>query len=165
MEVSLRPWKLDDLDELVALANNKNVAQYMADVFPHPYSVENGKTFITFATSNPNSKIFAIIVNGKPVGSIGLHLQTDILRKNAEIGYWLGEAYWSKGIIKKAIPQMVDFGFKNLDIVRIFARIYGTNLPSQKAIEKSGFKLEGRYEKTIFKNNEYLDELIYAIRK
>ncbi|MDF2453868.1 MAG: family N-acetyltransferase, partial [Bacteroidota bacterium] len=67
MEVSLRPWKLDDLDELVALANNKNVAQFMADVFPHPYSIENGKTFIAFATSNPTSKIFAIIVNNKPV--------------------------------------------------------------------------------------------------
>lgn len=165
MEVSLRPWKLDDLDELVSLANNKNVAQFMADVFPHPYSVENGKTFIAFATSNPNSKIFAIIANGKPVGSIGLHLQSDILRKNAEIGYWLGEAFWGKGIITKAIPQMVDYGFKNMDIVRIFARIYGTNLPSQNAITKSGFKQEARFEKTIFKNNEFLDELIYAIRK
>ncbi|MDF2451762.1 MAG: N-acetyltransferase, partial [Bacteroidota bacterium] len=70
-----------------------------------------------------------------------------------------------RGIIKKAIPQIVDYGFKNMDIVRIFARIYGTNLPSQKAVEKSGFKLEGRFEKTIFKNNEFLDELIYAIRK
>lgn len=165
MEITLRPWHLDDLNHLVELANNKNIARFMADVFPHPYTIENGKTFIGFATSNPNSKIFAIIVEGKPVGSIGLHLQTDILRKNAEIGYWLGEEYWGKGLIKHAIEQIVDYGFKNMDIVRIFARVYGTNIASQRVLEKVGFKLEGKYEKTIFKNNEFLDELIYAIRK
>lgn len=165
MQITLRPWHINDADELAKIANNKNIAQFMADVFPHPYSSENAKTFIAFATSNPNSKIFAIIVDEKPVGSIGLHLQTDILRKNAEIGYWLGEQYWGKGIITQAIPQMIDYGFKNMDIVRIFARIFGTNKASQKVVEKCGFTLEGRYEKTIFKNDEYLDELIYAIRK
>jgi RimJ/RimL family protein N-acetyltransferase len=99
------------------------------------------------------------------VGSIGLHLQTDILRKNAEIGYWLAEDYWGKGIVTDAIHQIVKYGFENLDIVRIFARIYGTNIPSQKVVEKCGFKLEGKYDKTLFKNGEFLDELIYAIRK
>lgn len=165
MEITLRPWHLDDANDLVDLANNKNIAQFMADVFPHPYTIENGKTFIAFATSNPNSKIFAIINDGKPVGSIGLHLQTDILRKNAEIGYWLGEQHWRKGIITQAIPQMIDYGFKNMDIVRIFARIMGNNKASQKVVEKCGFKLEGKYDKTLYKNEEYLDELIYAIRK
>lgn len=165
MDITLRPWHINDADELANIANNKNIAQFMADVFPNPYSVENAKTFIAFATLNPNSKIFAIEMNGKPIGSIGLHLQTDILRKNAEIGYWLGEAYWGKGIIAKAIPQIIDYGYKNMDIVRIFARIFGTNIASQKVVEKCGFILEGKYEKTIFKNGEYLDELIYAIRK
>lgn len=142
MEITLRPWHIDDVNDLVALANNQNIAQYMADVFPHPYTIENGKTFIAFTSNNPNSKIFAIIVDGKPAGSIGLHLQTDILRKNAEIGYWLGESYWNKGIITKVIPQMIEYGFKNLDIVRIFARIFGTNIASQKVVEKCGFVLE-----------------------
>ena len=165
MKIELRPWQINDANDLAILANNKNIAQFMADVFPHPYSIENAKTFIAFATSSPTSKIFAIIVDGKPAGSIGLHLQTDILKKNAEIGYWLGEDHWRKGIITKAIPQIIDYGFKHMDIVRIFARIYGTNIPSQKVVEKCGFKLEGKYEKTIFKNNGFLDELIYAIRK
>lgn len=165
MEITLRPWHINDATDLAELANNKNIAQFMADVFPHPYSIENAKTFIAFATSNPSSKIFAIIVDGKPAGSIGLHLQTDILRKNAEIRYWLGEAYWGKGIITKVIPQMIDYGFKNMDIVRIFARIFETNKASQKVVEKCGFKLEGKYDKTLYKNGEYLDELIYAIRK
>lgn len=165
MEITLRSWHINDVDDLVASANNKNIAQFMADVFPHPYTIENGKTFIMFATTNPNSKIFAIIVDGKPAGSIGLHLQTDILRKNAEIGYWLGEPFWGKGIITKVIPQVLDYGFKNMDIVRVFARIMGNNIASQKVVQKCGFVLEGKYEKTIFKNNEFLDELIYAVRK
>ncbi len=165
MEIALRPWHIDDANELAVIANNKHIAQYMADVFPHPYTIENAKTFIAMATNNPNSKIFAITIDGKPAGSIGLHLQTDILRKNAEIGYWLGEPYWNKGIITKAIPQMIDYGFKHMDIVRIFARIFGTNIASQKVVEKCGFTLEGKYDKTLFKNGEYLDELIYAIRK
>ena len=165
MQITLRPWHINDLDVLVAIANNKNIAQYMADVFPHPYSHEKGKSFIDFATTNASACIFAITINNKPVGSIGLHLQSDILRKNAEIGYWLAESYWGKGITPNAINQIIKYGFEKLDIVRIFARIYGTNIPSQKVVEKCGFKLEGKYEKTIFKNNEFLDELIYAIRK
>lgn len=165
MQISLRPWHIGDLDVLVSLANNKNIAQYMADVFPYPYTTENGKTFIDFANSKNNSSIFAIVVNNEIVGSIGLHMQTDILRKNAEIGYWLAEKYWGKGIMTKVIEQSVNYGFTNLDIVRIFARIYGTNKASQKVIEKANFKLEAKFEKTIFKNNEFLDELIYAIRK
>ncbi|MES2761188.1 MAG: GNAT family protein [Bacteroidota bacterium] len=165
MEIILRRWHIDDLDTLVAIANNKNIAQYMADVFPHPYTHEKGRTFIEFATTNSTANIFAITIDGKPVGSIGLHLQADILRKNAEIGYWLAEAYWGKGVMPQAIDQIVELGFNTMDVVRIFARIYGSNIPSQKVIEKANFKLEGRFEKTIFKNNEFLDELIYAIRK
>lgn len=165
MKVVLRTWHIDDLETLVSIANNANIAKYMADVFPYPYTHEKGKSFIEFATSNSSASIFAITIDNKPVGSIGLHLQSDILRKNAEIGYWLSEEHWGKGIISNAIQQIVPYGFENLDIVRIFARIYGTNIPSQKVVEKCGFKLEGRFEKTIFKNNEFLDELIYSIRK
>jgi ribosomal-protein-alanine N-acetyltransferase len=165
LEIKLRPWHIDDLETLVSIANNQNIAKYMADVFPYPYTQEKGKSFIEFATSSPTACIFSITIDNKPVGSVGLHLQTDILRKNAEIGYWLAEDYWGKGIVTNAIKQIVKYGFENLDIVRIFARIYGTNIPSQKVVEKCGFKLEGKYDKTLFKNGEFLDELIYAIRK
>lgn len=165
MQVKLRPWTINDLDVLVKLANNKNIAQYMADVFPHPYTIETGKKFIEFATTVSTSKIFAITFNSNIVGSIGLHLQNDILKKNAEIGYWLAEEYWGKGIMNEAINQIVNYGFKELDIVRIFARIYGINKASQKVIQKSNFKLEATFEKTIYKNDVFLDELIFAIRK
>ncbi|MDB5263882.1 MAG: family N-acetyltransferase, partial [Adhaeribacter sp.] len=114
--------------------------------------------------SNP-SKIFAIEVNGEAAGGIGVHPQTDIQRKNAELGYWLAEPYWGKGIITKAIRQMVDFAFQHPDIERIFARPFGTNLASQRVLEKAGFILEARLHKTFFKNGIYEDELIYARRR
>ena len=129
-------------------------------------SVDKGfKTTEAKLQSAIGTKKFVIIFDSKLVGSISLHLQTDILRKNAEIGYWLGEQHWGKGIITQAVPQMIDYGFKNMDIVRIFARIFGTNKASQKVVEKCGFILEGKYEKTIFKNNEFIDELIDTVRK
>lgn len=163
--VSLRPWSNEDLHELVRLANNAHIARFMADVFPHPYNEQHGKTFIELANGKQPASVFAIIVDNKPVGSVGLHAQADIMRKNYEIGYWLGEEHWGKGIAVEAIRQIVEYGFGALDCTRIFARIFGNNLASQKAIAKAGFRLEARFEQTIFKNDAFVDELIYAIRK
>jgi RimJ/RimL family protein N-acetyltransferase len=165
MQFQLRPFTIEDLDSLVKFANNFKIAKNLMDVFPHPYSVEDGKAFIERSSKNSPQTIFAIEVNGEAAGAIGLHPQFDVYRKNAELGYWLAEPYWGKGIITKAIIQTVDYGFSNLDITRIFARPFGHNMASQKALEKAGFILEARLEKTIFKNGEYTDELIYAVRR
>ncbi|MBA2612620.1 MAG: GNAT family N-acetyltransferase [Bacteroidetes bacterium] len=165
MNFTLRPWTIDDLESLIKNGNNKEIAKNMTNKFPHPYTEENGRSFIEFATTSTSSCVFAIDVNEKAVGGIGLHLQDDIHCRNAELGYWLGEAFWGKGIITKAITQMVDHGFKSFEIDRIFARPFGINLASQKVLEKAGFKLEARFEKVLFKNGEYLDEMVYAIRR
>ncbi len=165
MEYKLRPWTINDLESLVKYANNQNIAKNLTDRFPHPYTLENGKAFIEMATQNIPTSIFAIEINGQASGGIGLHFQQDIQRKNAELGYWLAEPFWGNGIITKAIKEITDYGFKTFDITRIYARPYGTNIASQKVLEKVGYKLEGRFEKTLYKNNEFLDELIYAIRK
>lgn len=165
MNFTLRPWNINDLDSLVKNANNPNIAKFMTDGFPHPYTKEKGISFIEMATKDNPIHIFAIDVDGKAVGGIGIHPQQDIMKKNAELGYWLGEAYWGKGIVSEAIKQMIDFAFTTYVINRVFARPFGTNLASQKVLEKCGFKLEARFEKVIFKNGEYLDELVYAIRK
>ena len=117
------------------------------------------------ATQSSPSTIFAIEVNGEAAGAIGVHPQKDIYCKNMEMGYWLAEPYWGNGIISKAISEMVDYAFKNFDVYRIYARPFGYNIASQKALEKAGFVLEARLEKTIFKNGEYVDELIYATRR
>ena len=156
---------MEDLDSLVKFANNLQVSKNMSDRFPHPYSTENGKIFIESASNDFPFNIFAIDIEGEASGGIGLHLQSDIQCKNAELGYWLAEPYWGKGIITKAVRQMVDYGFKTWEISRIFARPFGTNTGSQKVLEKAGFKLEARFERTFFKNGEYFDELVYAVRR
>ena len=165
MDFILRPWQESDLESLVQHANNFNVAKFMTDGFPFPYNYENGKAFIAFATKDKPIHIFAIVVDEKAVGGIGVHQQTDIMRKNAELGYWLGEVYWRHGIISRAIPQVLKFAFETYDITRVYARPFGTNIGSQKVLEKLGFTLEARIKNNIFKNGEFEDELIYGFRK
>ncbi|MFZ1703250.1 MAG: GNAT family protein [Saprospiraceae bacterium] len=165
MSLILRPWKMSDLDSLISNANNPLIAQFMTDQFPFPYTQANGKKFIKYASTADPIHIFAIEVDSYAVGGIGIHPGQDIMRKNAELGYWLGEEYWGKGIISQAVNQMVTFAFKTFDIDRVFARPFGTNMASQKVLEKNGFILEGRFNDVIFKNGEYLDELIYAVRR
>lgn len=165
MNFKLRPWNINDLDSLVKNANNPNIAKFMTDGFPHPYTKEKGIAFIEMATKDNPIHIFAIEIDGKAVGGIGIHPQQDIMKKNAELGYWLGEEYWGKGIVSRAIKQVIDFAFATYEINRVFARPFGTNIASQKVLEKCGFKLEARFEKVILKNGEYFDELVYAFRK
>ena len=164
MNINLRPWKLSDIEDLVENANNSNVAQFLTNAFPHPYTRENAESFIKMTLEQNPIQIMAIVFEEKIVGSIGLHKQADIMMKNMELGYFVGEAFWGKGIATEAVKKMTEYGFKNFDIVRIFARPFGSNIPSQKVLEKAGYKLEARIEKNIYKNNEFLDELIYAFR-
>lgn len=165
MEFKLRAWNTNDIDSLVENANNPEIARYMTDAFPHPYTRDAGLRFIEFATKDMPVHIFAIEVDGKAVGGIGIHPQSDIMRMNAELGYWLGEKFWGNGILPRAIPQIIKFAFDNYDISRIYARPFGNNIRSQKVLEKSGFVLEARIERNIIKNGEVLDELIYAYRR
>jgi [ribosomal protein S5]-alanine N-acetyltransferase len=165
MNFKLRQWEINDLQSLMKHANNWNVVKYMTEKFPFPYNEAAGKAYIDYAKTVNNATIFAIDVNGRAVGSIGVFLQEDVMRKNAELGYWLGEEYWGQGIITSVIKDVVIFAFANYDIDRVFARPFGINLASQRVLEKAGFTLEGEFETILFKNGEYFDELVYAIRR
>lgn len=165
MKFQIRPWTLSDLDNLVRHANNWNIAKNMTDKFPFPYSESNGRSFIEYATKDDPIHIFAIVVEGEAAGGIGIHPQEDIHRKNAELGYWLAEPFWGQGIVSNAIKQAIDFAFTTYDIDRVFARPFGTNLASQRVLEKNHFILEAKFDKALIKNGELLDELIYAIRR
>ena len=165
MEYKLRPWKMSDLESLVKNANNWEIAKYLTDKFPYPYTKESGVKFIEFASSAKPIHVFAIEIQGEACGGIGIHPQDDIQIKNAELGYWLAEPFWGNGIVTKAIKEMVEFGFNTFKINRIFARPFGSNIGSQRVLEKTGFVLEGKFENTIWKKGRYEDELIYAIRR
>ena len=162
MEMKLRKWNESDLDNLVNYANNLNIAKWLTNGFPYPYTYEDGKAYLSMIANDNPTKVFAIEVNEKAVGSIGIFPQTDIHEKSAEMGYWLAEEYWGKGIMTKAIPEIISYGFRTFDIVRIFARPFSTNLKSQRVLEKAGFTFEAKLKKALFKNGEFMDELIYA---
>ncbi len=165
MEFILRPWTALDLGNLVRYADNAKIAANMTNKFIHPYTIEQGKNFIDFASQTTPCRIFAIAVGEEAIGAAGIHPQADIFCKNAELAYWIGEPFWGKGIATKVVTEMVEYGFKTWDLDRIFARPFGTNIASQRVLEKAGFTLEGKFENTIFKNGNYTDELVYAIRK
>jgi [ribosomal protein S5]-alanine N-acetyltransferase len=165
MNFKLRPWTINDIDSLASCANNYNISKFLRDAFPYPYNADDAKTFIELSTNDTPVHNFTIDIDGLASGGIGVHPQLDIHRKNAELGYWLAEPFWGHGIITKAIGEMVNFAFNTYDINRVFANSFGSNPASQRVLEKNGFKLEGRFEKTIFKNGELIDELIYALRR
>lgn len=165
MNIALRPWLMDDLDTLVRYADNFKIAENLTDTFPHPYFEENGRAYIAMTEQHRPTQIFAITLDIELVGSIGIFPQHDIFKKNAEMGYWLAEPFWGKGIMPVAVRLMVEYGFKTWDLNRIFARPFGRNIGSQRVLEKAGFTLEARFEKTIFKNGVFEDELVYALRK
>lgn len=162
MEFKLRKWKYTDLNNLVEHANNINIAKWLTDQFPYPYTIESGKSFLQMIQNDNPTKVFAIEVAGKAVGSIGIFPQSDIHQKSAEIGYWLSEKYWKNGIMPRAVQEILKYGFETFDIVRIYARPFSTNVGSHKVLERAGLKLEAIHKKALFKNNEFMDEYIYV---
>lgn len=162
MEFILRKWVDSDLESLVEQANNFNIAKNLTNQFPFPYTLENGRKFLNQIRYDHPTKVFAIVVEEKAVGAIGIFPQSDIHEKSAEIGYWLSEKYWGKGIMSQAIIKMVAYGFETFDIVRVFARPFSSNIGSQKVLEKAGFQLEARLKNALYKNKELLDEFIYV---
>ncbi len=165
IEIKLRIWKMVDLESLVRCANNKTIWDNLTDAFPHPYTREAGLNYIEKASKEYPVKIFAIEFQNEVVGSIGIFPDTDVYRKNAAIAYWVAEPFWGKGIATEAIRRMVKYGFATFDITRIYAKPFGKNGASHKVLEKTGFLLEGILNGTVFKNDEFLDEFIYAIRR
>jgi RimJ/RimL family protein N-acetyltransferase len=165
MEITLRAWNESDIGFLVTYANNKNIAANMTDSFPYPYERVNAENFIRFANQDEPTRIFAIEADGVLCGGIGLHPQSDIQFRNLELGYWLAEPFWGKGIATAAIKKVLPIGFAREGITRIFARPFGRNIGSQKALEKAGFKLEATLKNALFKWGKFEDELIYSIQK
>ncbi|MFN8713822.1 MAG: GNAT family N-acetyltransferase [Bacteroidota bacterium] len=164
-DFALRPWFETDLDNVVKYANNPNISNNHTNMFPYPYARADAEKFYAHVSKAEPANILAIVNNNEFIGSIGLHFQGDIFFRNAEMGYWIAEPFWGRGIATAAIQQMVDYGFRTFEITRIFARPFGSNIGSQRALEKAGFVLEARLAGTICKNGRIEDELIYAVRK
>jgi RimJ/RimL family protein N-acetyltransferase len=162
MIITIRQWREDDLQKLVLYANNINVWNNLRNYFPSPYTDEDAKDWLTkMATSRPIVNL-AIDVDGEAVGGIGLILNSDVYIYSAEIGYWIGEPFWNKGIGTEAIRQMIEYCYYYFDIVRIYAEVFETNKASMRALEKNGFYLEGVRRKAVFKNSVLMDDYIWV---
>lgn len=160
--VSLR--SLDAADNLVVatLANNRRIWDNITDIMPHPYSLTDADDFISMALTSDTEKIFAVDYNGELTGVTGLRLQRDVFRLTAEIGYWLGEPFWNKGIATRAVKLATHYGITRLGLVRIFANVYDFNKSSQRVLEKAGYIFEGIARKAIIKNGVIIDDYRYA---
>lgn len=162
--IMLRPWRETDTPSLLKYANNKKIADNLTDRFPHPFLKANAEWFLNWANTCSPPQILAIDLDGEAIGSIGLHPLEDVFRLNCELGYWVAEPFWGKGIATQAIGLMVEYAKANFSFSRLFARPYGSNIGSQKALVKAGFVLEARFEKTLIKNDRLEDELVYGLK-
>jgi ribosomal-protein-alanine N-acetyltransferase len=162
VDVQLRKFNQGDVEKLIYMANNSSVSVNLRDSFPSPYSRDDAESFIESANSHKPITTFAIDYEGQYVGNIGLEKGDDVYRKSAELGFFLGEEYWNKGIMTKAVKLIVDFGFNKLDIIRIHASVFQFNEASHRVFEKCGFQKEAILKKAIYKNRKILDEIIYA---
>ena len=161
----LRDFRFGDENSLQKNADNPAVWQNLRDSFPHPFSVNDAISWISMNKAFQKPLNLAITFNDKVIGGIGIVQQTDIYRLNAEIGYWLGEPFWNKGIMSEAVSAMVNYTFANFDIIRVYAGVFDHNLASMRVLEKAGFHKEAIHQKAIFKNGVLLDEHLFTIIK
>jgi RimJ/RimL family protein N-acetyltransferase len=163
----LREWQLSDAASLAENANNIHVWNNVRDCFPHPYSEEDGRQFIGMVPGKPQPATdMAIVIDGKVVGGIGIVLQTDVERISAEIGYWLGENCWNKGVMTEAVREMVFYIFLHFpELRKIYAPVFGFNIASQRVLQKVGFEREGILKQAAIKNGEMTDLHYYSILK
>jgi RimJ/RimL family protein N-acetyltransferase len=160
----LREWQPSDAASLAENANNIHIWNNVRDYFPHPYTVKDGKAFIQRVKNKPKPATnLAVVIDGKAVGGVGIVLRTDVERITAELGYWLGEKYWNKGIMTEVIKQMVSYAFEHFPLRKIYATPFDFNIASQKVLQKAGFECEAILKQAAIKNGKEIDEHYYSI--
>ena len=161
--LKLRKWQLSDATSLAENANNINIWNKVRDYFPYPYLEQDGKQYIEIVLSKPQPATdMAIVIDEKAVGGIGIILKNDVERIGAEIGYWLGESYWNRGIMTEAVKQMVTYAFASFPLQKIYAPIFDFNIASQKVLQKAGFECEAILKQAAIKNDKVVDLHYYS---
>lgn len=158
----VRNWGAEDLTPLVRHANNRNVWINLRDRFPHPYTEAHAREFLGHVVNHPAATVWAIEVDGEAAGGIGLVQLTDVERVSAEIGYWLGEQFWGRGVMTDALQAVTAEAFRQLDLRRIFALPFADNIGSIRVLEKAGYVLEGRMPQSAIKDGVVRDQLMYG---
>ena len=165
MSVGIRSWRIEDSYSLSKALSNKNIQDHLRDGLPLPYTVKDAESFISSMLSANRDKVFswAITVDDVAVGSMGVFRKDNVHRLTAEMGYYISEDYWSKGIMTEAVKLASQFIFDNTDIVRISAEPFAHNEASCRVLEKAGFSYEGTLRNNAIKNGQLVDMKVYAI--
>jgi [ribosomal protein S5]-alanine N-acetyltransferase len=150
-QCTVRSWRRRDAPSVARHANNYQIWRNVRDRFPHPYTLMDAEEWVRYAGRESPEQSWAIAVDDEAVGGVGLVAQEDIHRRTAEIGYWLGEAFWGRGIMTEAVRAVTDYAFETFDIVRIYAGVFETNLASMRVLEKAGYTFEARLRKAVTK--------------
>ncbi|MCL2643495.1 MAG: GNAT family N-acetyltransferase [Candidatus Bathyarchaeota archaeon] len=165
--VSLRKWTIADASDLAGVINNKKILDNLREGIPFPYTEKDAIEFISVLLSAEKDQqyTFAITYNDKVVGGIGVFRKDNVHRLTAELGYYLAESYWGRGIMTNAVKEICNYVFENTDIIRIFAEPYAFNQASCRVLEKTGFQFEGVLRQNAVKNGQPVDMKMYAILK
>ena len=158
----LREFRRGDEPSLVRHANNRNIWINVRDSFPYPYTPADAKAWLRLATSEGLNQVFAIDVDGFAVGAIGVKPGDDVNHLSAEIGYWLGEEFWNRGIATEAVEALTQYAFDTLGMVRVYAAVFEWNTASMRVLEKAGFVKEGVQKKSAIKDRQIIDQIVYA---
>lgn len=167
MECAIRKWRIEDASDLAAALNNKNIHDNLRDGLPYPYTEKDAKDFINamLQADENTTYAYAITVDDKAIGSIGVFRKENIHCCTAEMGYYIAETFWGKGIGTSAIKQTCQYIFKHTNMIRIFAEPFAHNIASCRILEKSGFACEGVLRSNAIKNGQVLDMKIYSLIK
>lgn len=161
-DLILRPWTSEDEASLVQHANNRNIWLNVRDRFPHPYTDNDAKLWIKIANRDTTMLNLAMEVDQQAVGGLGVIFKDDVYHRTAEIGYWLGEAYWNQGLTSRAVAALSDYVLEHYDIIRLYAGIFEHNIASARVLEKAGYEFEARLRNSVTKDGQTMDELIYV---
>ena len=159
---AVRSWRTSDAESLLRHANNRNIWLNLRDAFPHPYTKHDARAYIRSVRERSPETTFAIAVDDEAVGSIGFVLRTDVERVSAEIGYWLGEPFWGRGITSEALAALTRYAIDTHRLTRIYALPFAWNLASCRVLEKAGYVLEARLRRSAIKDGEITDQMQYA---
>ena len=165
MNCIIRKWKLTDAKDIAVALSNKKIQDNLRDGLPYPYSEQDGIDFISsmLSANEDETFAFAITLDDKAIGSIGVFRQQNIHRQIAEMGYYIAEEYWGKGIMTDAVKQICEYVFKNSDILRIYAEPFAYNIGSCRVLEKAGFQYEGTLRNNAVKNGKVIDMKMYSL--
>lgn len=159
----IRGWKIEDAPSIAKYANNRKIWMNLRDAFPHPYSLQDAEAFISGAMGSEPATMFAIATPSEAIGSIGFSCGKDVHRYTAELGYWLGEPFWGKGIMTLAVRSLAAYAIDDLKLHRLYAEPYSTSLASIRVLEKAGFICEGMLRSSAYKDGKVLDQFIYSV--